>query len=184
MQVRGNCAITWYFSPCELIRLDELNRTELLHNGEPVDLTGPFPRLRPGDKVKILIPSGELDMVVDVVTTNGYGRLVTVGPFRWAGKYAGLVGGLSGLATWTIEVADDAEVVTSAWDKPIPWHVYVQARETVNKAEEVLFVHLSPEDYRKALSWQIFQLMPPPDDWVDTDEVIDLDLDLEHGEAV
>jgi len=176
MKVRGNCAITWFFQPCELIRVDELNRTELVYNDKPVDLTDVFPRLRPGDKVKILIPSGELDMVVTTSTTDGYGRFVTVGSFHWAGKYAGLVGGLSGLATWTIKVADEAEVVTTAWDEPVPWRVYLQARETVNRAEEVLFVHLSPEGYRKALSWQIFQLMPPPDD-ADTNEVIDLDLE-------
>jgi len=183
MQVRGNSVITWFFVPCEIIRVDELNRTELVYNNEAVDLTGPFPRLRAGDTIELLIPSGELEVTVEAVTTDGYDRLVTVGPFRWAGKYAGLVGGLSGLATWTIKVADDAEVTTSAWDEPVPWRVYLQARETVNKAEEVLLTHLSPEGYRKALSWQIFQLMPPPDD-ADTNEVIELDLDLGEAEAV
>jgi len=176
MRVRGRCVITWFFQPCEMIRLDELNRTELVHNGKPVDLAGPFPRLRVGDTIELLIPSGELEVTVEAVTTDYWERLVTVGSFHWAGKYAGLVGGLSGLATWIIEIADDTEVVTSAWDEPVPWHVYDQARETVNKAEEILFVRLGPEARRKALSWQIFQHMPPPDD-ADTNEVIELDLE-------
>jgi len=181
MQVRGNCAITWYFAPCEIIRVDELNRTELVHNGETVDLAGPFPRLRAGDTIGLLIPSGTLEVTVDEVTGDEQGRLVTNGSFHWDGQYAGLVNGLSGLAIWVIEVPDDAEVVTSAWDVPVPWAVYLAARDAVSEAEWELQFWLGPRDRQVALRYQIAKRMPlPPAD--DCPE--EIDLDLEQGEAV
>jgi len=180
MQVSGRVRIIWDFIPDEVIRVDDLNRTELIRNGEQVDLTDTFPRLCAGDRIEIRIPSGTLQVVIEEGTLDNSG-LVTSGSFHWDGQYAGLVNGLSGVAVWVIEVPGDAEVVTSAWDVPVPWSVYLAARDAVSEAEWELQFWLGSRDRQVALRYQIGKRMPlPPAD--DCPE--EIDLDLEHGEAI
>jgi len=181
MKVAGRIKVKWNWVPGETITVDEMNRTSLFANNESVDLYDVFPHMEVGDVVKIDIPSGLLVIKTDSVSLErgplGHLTYRTGGEFSWSGRFNGLVGGMSGVAVWNIHVDDQAEVTTSAWDVPIPWRTYLDARRSVNQAEWELQYWLGPRDYQTALRHQISKRMslPPLED---VEEEIDLDLEL------
>jgi len=166
MRVTGRINVIWDWVPGQEIDVDEMNRTSLFLNNREVNLYGTFPHLEVGDAIEIRIPSGVLTFKVDLVSLekaplDGLDYR-TRGEFTWEGKYAGLIGGMSGVAEWQVNIPPDTLVETSAWDNPIPWGLYTEVRRIIREAEHVLQHFLEPEDRREVMHYQIGKRLPLP----------------------
>jgi len=166
MRVQGRVNVIWDWIPGEEIDVDEMNRTSLFVNGKEVDLYGVFPHLEVGDTIEIKIPSGVLTIKTDLISLeraplDGLDYR-TGGEFTWEGKYAGLIGGMSGVAEWRVNIPPDTLVKTSAWDEPIPWGLYTEVRRIIREAEHVLQHFLEPEERREVMRYQIGKRLPLP----------------------
>ena len=117
--------------------------------------------LREGDTIEVQIPSGVWEGKIvsidppDCDYDNDW--CIRVADVTWYGKYAGLMGGLSGFFRWEL-VGVKGEVETSAYPSPVPFYVYHVAHLAADCGD----FYGRPEARQKALQEIITIIMSWP----------------------